>query len=142
MKETKKKTCLDFGLPGAIALGVGVAIFVSLIGVVVNTWLVDGQSIPIYAMRWGIWITIGVATTLGCMASCGVLKHMRLQTSLLTALTFILILFGLHALVWEGAYTGVGMTVAVVCTGAIIASFVGSGGGKLRKVKRRIRPYR
>lgn len=98
--------------------------------------LMEGEILPEENIGYGVMIMLLVSAFLGSATACIRVKRQFLMTAALSGVVYILLLLSITALFFGGQYSGVGVTVLLVCCGSLLAAMVFSRGGKGRKTRK------
>ena len=126
-------------IPAAVGIGLGAAWILTILGAVVMTFALAGETISIDSMGFGIVVILFVSTFAASMVATWYAKGKKMQISLITAGVYFLTLLAMNAIFFGGEYRGVGVYLLVVILSGAVAAFVGMGGGKSRKHKIKFR---
>ena len=126
-------------IPIAVGIGLGVAWILTILGAVVLTFALAGETISMDAMGFGIVVVLFVSTFTGSMIAVWYAKGQRMQISMITAGVYFLTLLAMNAIFFGGEYKGVWVSLLVVVLAGAVAAFVGTGGVKTRKHKIKFR---
>ena len=136
-KHAMKKR--ELTMPAAIGIGAGVGLLITLIGGVLLAFLLAGEKLAIEAMGYGVLIAQFVGALLGAMAASWCYRQRRMIVCLVTAGVYMLVLMAVNAIFFGGQYEGVGGSLLVVAIAGSAAAFVGNGGGKMSKHRKKFR---
>lgn len=138
---SKKGNAKAVALPAGIGIGLGVGLIITLIGAVLLTFALAGETMSVETIGYGIMVVLFIAAFLSSMVATWCIKHRKMQVSLITAGAFFLILLAMNALFFGGQYQGVGASLIVVAIAGTAAAFIGSGGGKSAKRRAKFRVH-
>lgn len=123
-------------LPGGLAMGLGVSMFVTVAATLILTKLVLGERMQMQNIGYGILILLIAASFLGAMVAQGRVKHRRLLVCILSGVVYYCVLLGSTALFFGGQYSAVGVTGLLVLAGSGAAALLEAGKGSGRKTRR------
>ena len=123
-------------LPGGLAVGLGVSVFVTIAATLILTKLVIGERMQMQNIGYGILILLIAASFLGAMVAQGRVKHRRLLVCILSGVVYYCVLLGSTALFFGGQYSAVGVTGLLVLAGSGAAALLEAGKGSGRKTRR------
>ena len=123
-------------LPGGLAVGLGVSMFVTIAATLILTKLVIGERMQMQNIGYGILILLIAASFLGAMVAQGRVKHRRLLVCILSGVVYYCVLLGSTALFFGGQYSAVGVTGLLVLAGSGAAALLEAGKGSGRKTRR------
>lgn len=123
-------------LPGGLAVGLGVSMFVTVAATLILTKLVLGERMQMQNIGYGILILLIAASFLGAMVAQGRVKHRRLLVCILSGVVYYCVLLGSTALFFGGQYSAVGVTGLLVLAGSGAAALLEAGKGSGRKTRR------
>lgn len=98
--------------------------------------LMEGEILSEGNIGYGVMIMLLISAFLGSTIACKRVKRQFLMTAALSGVVYILLLLSITALFFGGQYSGVGVTVLLVCCGSLLAAMVFSRGGKGRKIRK------
>lgn len=136
MKDHKRRKGTAVSIPEGIAWGACTGITIILMTSAALAKLMDAQTLQWENVGWWIMTMLLLASFIGAMVSCGMIKRKRMQMSLLSGAILWLMLLGFTALFFGGQYEGVGVTGGLVLAGSISAGLTGSKPKKGRKGKK------
>lgn len=123
-------------LPGGLAMGLGVSMFVTIAATLILTKMVLGDMLQMQNIGYGILILLIAASFLGAMVAQGRVKHRRLLVCILSGVVYYCVLLGSTALFFGGQYSAVGVTGLLVLAGSGAAALLAAGKGSGRKTRR------
>ena len=123
-------------LPGGLAVGLGVSMFVTIAATLILTKWVLGDRMQMQNIGYGILILLITASFLGAMVAQGRVKHRRLLVCILSGVVYYCVLLGSTALFFGGQYSAVGVTGLLVLAGSGAAALLAAGKGSCRKTRR------
>lgn len=138
----KKQNGKAFAIPSGIALGILVAVVITLLGGILLTWLIAGERMELGALGYGIMAIQFLGGVTGAVVAMLAVKHQKMQVCLLTGLGYLLVLLASNALFFGGQYDGVLTTGLILLAGCGITAILGSREAKGGKRRRRKPVYR
>ena len=123
MRIKKKLPGGSVGIPGGLAIGVGLSIVITLSGAAIVAALLASEKVGEGATNSLSMIIQMLASIAGAWCSYGIAKKMRLQICLLSGVCYFLILLGMTALLFEGQYTGVWLSGLIILMGSAVVAF-------------------
>lgn len=139
-KKMKNKTASS--IPAGIGIGLLVSIVITLAGSALTAYLIHSESVSEEGMGYGIIVTLLLSAISGAWISAGRIQRLRMQICMLSGLCYYLTLLAMTALFFGGQYNGLGITALVVLGGCGTVAILGVGGGKHRKLGKKIRAHR
>ena len=136
-KQAMKKK--ELSMPAGIGIGAGVGLVITLIGGIMLTFLLTGEKLSVESMGYGTMVIQFVGALLGSITATLCYKQRKMIVSLITAGVYLLVLMGINALFFDGQYERMGGSLLVVAIAGIAAAFVGNGGGKMSKRRKKFR---
>lgn len=136
MVTNRKPTGRAATIPIGLLTG-GIAALVStFVLTAVLAKLMEGEILPEENIGYGVMIMLLVSAFLGSATACKRVKRQFLMTAALSGLCYTALLLSITALFFGGQYSGLGVTVLLVCCGSLLAAMVFSRGGKGRKTRK------
>lgn len=114
MSVKQKATGRASALPLGIAIGVLIALLITLGGSAFLAYLIYKETIPENAVGTGSAVILLLSAAAGAIAANRKVKRKFIQVSLMTGAGYFLNLIALNALIFGGQYAGVGMTALLV----------------------------
>lgn len=140
MVSNHKVTGKASNIPMGILLGLSVSILITLVGAAVAAWMISGELTGQETLGYLSAGILLLASAAGSIVAAGRIKRMRVQSGLLSGLSYYLFLLAMTALFFGGQYQGMGVTALMVALGCTSGALVGlkgktrrSGGGKSRR---------
>ena len=125
-------------IPMAVLFGVCMSLLVTVLGSGGVSFLIHREVLSETAMIYGVIILLLISSYMGGVTGYRKVNEKRLLVSMLTALIYFLILMIMTAIVFEGKYSGIGVTGMVIFCGAALAALPKkerSREGKRHKIK-------
>ena len=133
----QKLTGRASSIPVGLASGLGIAVGVTTLAIAIAAYLISNEYLPIESIGYCALFTLLVSSYLGAKVASGKIKRMRLQMSLICGGIYFLLLLMITAIFLKGEYKGVGATLFVVASGAILSAITGNSGQKQKQNGRR-----
>lgn len=129
-------------MPAGILAGIAIALVLALLGAALLAYLILSEKLSYSAMGYGSKLILALAALIGCRAAGAMSEGKGAVVSAVTALGFLLLLIGIHALFFEGQFAEIPSTAVAIGTGGGIASIPGLKGKKSGGKRRKISAYR
>ena len=139
-KKMRKNTASS--IPAGIGIGLLVSMVITLAGAALTAYFIHKETIPEEGMGYGILLTLLLSAAAGAWIAVKRIQRLRMQMCMLSGLCYYLTLLAMTALFFGGEYSGMGITALVVLGGCGTVTILGAGGGKRRKLGRKIRVHR
>ncbi len=97
-----------------ILVGVSISVLILIVGAVTVSMLISKEIVNYASMSYCVMAVTGFAAVCGSFAGTLVLKKQILLVSMSVALAMLLIMLSVTAMFFEGSYTGVPATAALV----------------------------
>ena len=123
-------------MAGTLAVGAAVCIGITLIGAGICAALISSEAISAGSDGYCALGILLVAVIAGAAIGAGKAKGKRLYVCLLVGVIYLLLLFAMTALFFDGQYEGVGVTALVVFSGTLAAAFLRLNGGKRSNLRK------
>ena len=127
---------------GNIAKGIGIGLVVSLLctvlGSAIAAWVLATEKIGEGSVGYVAVILLLLSSMFGALASSTCIQQKRLPVCLLSGGVYLLLLFGINVLFFQGAYRGVGESALVILAGVLSVAVLGLKGDKRPKKQRKI----
>ena len=127
---------------GNIAKGIGIGLVVSLLctvlGSAIAAWVLATEKIGEGSVGYVAVILLLLSSMFGALASSTCIQQKRLPVCLLSGGVYLLLLFGINALFFQGVYEGVGESALVILAGVLSVAVLGLKGDKRPKKQRKI----
>ncbi len=108
-----------------IGIGVAASMILTLLGAGVLTWLLLGGMMQESAMGYGVAAVLLVSSVIGGSIAVRIHGSQLLLTGALTAVAYGLCLLAVTALVFDGEYEGIPVTLPVLLSGGVAAALLG-----------------
>ena len=118
-----------------IVIGMAAGIGAILLGAMILAWLVQTQKIDESTLGYGILIVTASSVFTGCVVGAKKSELNRLVSSTSVSILMFAALICLNAMLFEGRYQGIGVTLLLI-TGCCISTAL-IGVNKKRRVKTR-----
>jgi putative membrane protein (TIGR04086 family) len=138
----KKQGGKAIAMPVGIALGIMVAVVITLLGAILLTSLIAGEKMELEALGYGIMAIQFLGGIIGAVTAMLAIKRQKMQVCLLTGLGYFLVLLASNALFFGGQYEGVLTTGLILLAGCSITAILGSREARGRNRGRRKPVYR
>jgi putative membrane protein (TIGR04086 family) len=138
----KKQGGKAIAMPVGIALGIMVAVVITLLGAILLTSLIAGEKMELEALGYGIMAIQFLGGIIGAVTAMLAIKRQKMQVCLLTGLGYFLVLLASNALFFGGQYEGVLTTGLILLVGCGITAILGSREARGRNRGRRKPVYR
>jgi putative membrane protein (TIGR04086 family) len=138
----KKQGGKAIAMPVGIALGIMVAVVITLLGAILLTSLIAGEKMELEALGYGIMAIQFLGGIIGAVTAMLAIKRQKMQVCLLTGLGYFLVLLASNALFFGGQYEGVLTTGLILLAGCGITAILGSREARGRNRGRRKPVYR
>ena len=134
----KKKSQAGAGrsIPAGLGIGILVSIAITILSAAAIAWLVASEKIGEGSMDFLSGVIHVAAAALGAWIASALTKKMRLQVCLLTGLGYYLALLGVTALLFEGQYSGMGVTALLIAVGCVSIALLPTKNASLFKKKK------
>lgn len=120
-----------------IGIGLGVSVIVTLVGASLLSYLILRETVGENGVGYGSMGIQAVSAAAGALTASKLVKRRRLVICGILASAYFVLLLSMTALFFDGQYSGVGSTAAMVLLGAAAAALpavIGKGSGKRRKI--------
>ena len=138
---TYKLTAKAMSIPSGLALGVIVALAVTVTGAGTAAWLILRGILVEGASGYCAMTILLLASIAGAAVSAGTIQRLRTQMCLLSGGGYYLCLMAVTALFFGGEYQGMGVTALMVFCGSVLVILLPPGSknrsGYRRRKKRR-----
>ena len=138
----KKQGGRAFAMPGGIALGILVAMVITLLGAILLTSMIAGERLELGGLGYGIMAIQFLAGVTGAVTAMLAVKRQKMQVCLLTGLGYYLVLLASNAMFFGGQYDGVLTTGLILLAACGITAILGSREAKAGNRRRRKPAYR
>ena len=122
-------------IPVGLAYGLGISVAFTLLVITISAYMISEELLTQAHIGYCAIVALLVASYLGAKTASGKIKRHRLQMCLLSGGIYFLTLVGITAVFLKGEYSGVGVTLFVVLSGAILGAITGETGKKTGKQK-------
>lgn len=134
----QKVTGRATSIPVGLAAGLGMAVGFSTLAIALAAYLISEAYLPMDAIGYCAIITLLGSSYFGAKVATGKIKRLRIQMSLISGGIYFLLLLAITAIFLKGEYEGVGVTLFVVASGAILSAITGNSdknrtGKRIRK---------
>ena len=127
---------------GNIAKGIGIGLVVSLLctvlGSAIAAWVLATEKIGEGSVGYIAVILLLLSSMFGALAFSTCIQQKRLPVCLLSGGVYLLLLFGINALFFQGAYEGVGESALVILAGVLSVAVLGLKGDKRPRKQKKI----
>ena len=138
---TYKLTAKAVTIPAGLALGVGAAMAVTLLGAGLAAWAILGGAIPEGVSGYLAMVILLLSSAAGSAVAAGTIQRLRAQMCLAAGGGYFLALLAVTAAFFGGQYQGIGVTALMVMCGSVLVILLAPGGknraGCRRRKKRR-----
>lgn len=120
-----------------LGIGLGVSAAVTLAGAAILSYLILGEKVGENGIGYGAMVIQAAASASGGLTAVKLVKRSRLLICGILAAAYYVLLLSMTALIFDGQYTGMGVTAAMVLLGAAAAALpgvLGKGSGKRGKI--------
>ena len=138
----KKQGGKAIAMPVGIALGIMVAVVITLLGAILLTSLIAGERMELEALGYGIMAIQFLGGITGAVTAMLAIKRQKMQVCLITGLGYFLVLLASNALFFGGQYEGALTTGLILLVGCGITAMLGSREARGRNRGRRKPVYR
>ena len=107
-------------LKGA-AVSLLVCMITTLIGISISAYMIHKELIDQNSGEIVTMVVLTVSSAAGALTAMQKIKGLMIPITLLSVMTYILMLFSVTALFFEGQYNGVGRVVSAILLGGVIA---------------------
>lgn len=142
MAGRKTQTGKAAAMPVGIAIGVLIAVVITILGAALLTTMISGERMALEVFGYGAMVILFLAALTGAVVAMIRIKHRKMQVSLLTGAAYYLVLLAINAMFFGGQYEGALTTGLIILAASGIAAVIGSREGKTLKRRRRIPVYR
>ena len=118
-----KNTGKSLSIPHGVAIGVGYAITVTLLGSLLTAKIIDNLWLAQENIGYAIMIILLIAAWTGSATASAKTKRRKAMVVLITGLLFYLVLLVMTALFFGGQYDGAGETGVLILAGSILPIF-------------------
>ena len=129
MRLSKKVTGNAKGIPLAIALALGAAVSITVLGAAVISFLLESEKAGEGSVGYAAMITLFLSSVAGAWLAARLSKKMRLQVCLLTGGAYYLTLLAMTALLFGGQYERLGVSALITLAGCGLVAFLPSKKG-------------
>ena len=137
MNVQTKVTGKAMSMPGGLALGGVVSLFVTLLAAAILAKLMELERIPENSIGYGIMILLVLASFSGAAFSAWQIKRRRLIVCVLSGVVYMASLLAATALFFGGQYSSVGVTALMVLCGVGLAALAGTQRNKAGKKRKK-----
>ena len=137
MHKNKKVTGTVMGMPAGVGFGTLVSLIITLAGAALVSYLITTGKIGEETIGFSAMIILAVAATLGAWCAVNVVKRLRLQACMMTAVSYYLTLLALTALFFGGRYQGMGLSALIIIIGSGLIAFIPTKSGHIFKQRKR-----
>jgi len=138
----KRRSNAPVSILVAVGIGVCCAVVFSMLVCALLASLITSGSISFQTTGGVVVVVQGISGMLGSWIAATVAKQQRLQVCLITAGMYFLCLLAMTALLFDGEYAGVVLSLMSVLTGGCIVALSGIRTKKEKKFKALKRAYR
>jgi putative membrane protein (TIGR04086 family) len=125
----------------AIGIGAAISMAVTLVMTALTAWLSSIERIERNTYTMIVPIITGFSTAAGCLAATKLRDTKKLMISVSTGATYLLILLSCNALIFEGQYSGIALTLIIIAAVSCVTAFINTSKTK-EKMKFRKKRYR
>ena len=136
----QKVTGRATSIPVGLAAGLGMSVGFSTLVIAIAAYLISEAYLPMDSIGYCAIITLLGSSYLGAKVATGKIKRLRIQMSLISGAIYFLLLLVITAIFLKGEYEGVGVTLFVVASGAILSAITGNS--DKNRTRKRIRKKR
>ena len=136
MKTKSMKELAPSKLPKALLKGTGISLLITMIGATVMSWLIIRESLRETAVGFCAMGILMGASFFGSIFAMKMAETKRMQTALLEASCYSLILIMLNLLLYKGGYEGVGVTLMIIYGTAVASAMTHIGDTKYSRHRR------
>lgn len=129
-------------IPSGLAVGAAVSVIVTLIICSLGAWLITSEIMPQERIGYCSIAALLLSAILGGMTAMNRVKRKRLAVSLMNGGIYYALLIAVTILFFDGSFQGMGVTLAVILLGSVIAVLTAkrghnlNSGQKRRKIRR------
>ena len=134
---TYKLTAKAMSIPAGLALGITVALAVTVIGSGAAAWLILRGILGEETSGYCAMAILLLASMAGAAVSAGTIQRLRAQMCLAAGGGYYLCLIAITALFFGGQYRGMGVTALMVLCGAVLVILLAPGGKNRSGCRRR-----
>ena len=139
MHITGKNTGRAMSMPAGLALGALLSVCVTVLGVALIAKMVDIGKMAESNVGYGVMVTLLTAAFVGARMASVRIKRQKMAVCGLSGGIYFLILLSFTALFFGGTYEAVGVTAALVMSGALAAALLGNASNGRRNGRRLVR---
>ena len=138
LKMRGKAGSLPSGLAMGAAVSIGITIFICGIGAM----LVSAERIPQEQMGYCSVAALILGAMLGALTAWRKIQRQKMMICLLSGGVYFLLLVATSITFFDGRLQGMGVTLATIMTGSVIAVFMTNSGLKQKKGMRHRKSHR
>ena len=121
----KKPASAPGRLPTSIAIGACVSIALVLIGILLASILIHSERISETGIDYAVTVNLAIASVVGSWVAACATEKFRLLVGVASSVVHCVLLLGITALFFDGAYGRVGETVFLITGCGIAGSLIG-----------------
>ena len=125
-------------IPKGIGIGLAVSLLCTVLGSAIAAWLLATEKIGEGSDGYITVVLLLLSGMLGALASFISIQQKRLPVCLISGGAYLLLLFGINALLFRGTYSGVGESALVILAGVLTVAVLGIKDNKRPKRKKKI----
>lgn len=141
---SKKRRVKESGssIPKAIGLSLIISATITVLGTVAGAYLIQKEMILQENMGIVVIAVLTLGSAAGAFAAMYTAKRMKLQTSILSGVSYYILLLSMTALFFGGQYDGIVATALAIISGCSIAALLNILPNKRGKSFKRKTAYR
>lgn len=136
MISNKRPTGRSVSIPKGLTIGAMVSLMITLAAVMLMAKLLNDEYMAYSSIGYSIMVIIMTASFLGAFCAVSKIKRRNLLVSILSGVSYFLILLSITALFFGGKYEAVGVTFILVMGSAMLSVFTVSSTNYRRNRRR------
>jgi len=141
---SKKRNVKESGssIPKAIGLSLIISAIITVLGTVAGAYLIQKEMIQQENIRIVVTAVLTLSSAAGACTAMYAAKRMKLQTSILSGVSYFLLLLSMTALFFGGQYDGIMVAALAIMAGCSVAALLNILPNKRGKSYKRKTAYR
>lgn len=136
MVVNQKVTGKTTSVAGGLAMGWGVSALITLLGVMLIAYLLNGEKIQLDSIGYGSIAVLLLSSIAGAGLAFRFIRRRRMLVCMLSGMIYFLSLVALTALFFGGQYDGIWVTGLVILGGSLAVGLMGLKGDQHREKRR------
>lgn len=142
MSRKRKVKESGSSIPKAIGLSLIISAIITVLGTVAGAYLIQKEMIQQQNIGIVVTAVLTLSSAAGTFAAMSTAKRMILQTSILSGVSYFLLLLSMTALFFGGQYDGIMADALAIMAGCSVAALLNILPNKRGKSFKRKTPYR